>query len=505
MAISLKWKIQLWHALILGVVLIVLGTGFYFYEKSRRQSQIDQELDQNVPPLIGAAANESRGPRGEQRMRGADQRPRPLAQGPAYREGASNTESPPWESLRNFHLPDGFYATLIDRRTGTVRYQSSNYPSMLLPEVPNGGYVFRTRDGTKRELFHSHPFYTVVIGTDLAVFHSGLTMLIWQIVGATLLIFGLGLVVGYFLINRALKPLQDIEVTAEKIARGELHERIPTPNKGQSSEIIELTNHLNETFAQLEALVDRQVRFTADASHELRTPLTALMAQIALGLKRTRTTEEYTRLFEVCQRSGQRIQRITEQLIELSKFDSGRVDLDYEELPLGGMLMELTEELQAYVKDRGSELKTDLSAGVIRCDPFRLEQVITNLVNNAIQHNIRPITITLRGWFDGPTAIIEVSDDGKGIQPENLDKLFDRFFQESVSHTTRHNNVGLGLAISSAIVEAHGGRLSAASQPDVKTTFRITLPQVIPPGNVTQQFPTTATIAYSGTSASAAT
>ncbi|WP_309396351.1 sensor histidine kinase [Cerasicoccus maritimus] len=496
MPLSLKWKIQLWHALILGGVLAVLGTGFYFYEKSRRQANIDQRLDQKLPPLIGQFSRLAprQGPSG-MGMREPGQRPgEPINQATEDQADANGAET--W-TRSSYSMPspselagqnatgafehdavaDGYYAALIRKRNREFAIKTSNFPNIDIPYNLSEGYYFRTRDGLYREILHVSPAFYVIVGVDLHPMQSELNILKLQIIGTTLFIFIIGLSVGYVFVNRSLRPLRDIEITTQKIALGELYERIPESKIGRTKELVDLTDHLNHTFEKMEDLVNRQVRFTADASHELRTPLTALMAQIALGLKRERTVEEYIQLFKVSQRSAQRIQRITEQLIELSKFDSGRVDLEFEELPLDGMLIGLTEELQAYVSDRGSELKTNLATGIIRCDPFRLEQVITNLVNNAIQHNIRPLNITLRGWFDQGNAVIEVSDDGKGIKPENIDKLFDRFFQESVSHTSRHNNVGLGLAISKAIVEAHGGVLSARSTPEVETTFRITLPQ----------------------------
>ncbi|WP_269542917.1 sensor histidine kinase [Cerasicoccus fimbriatus] len=494
MPLSLKWKIQLWHTLILGVVLSVLGTGFYFYEKAQRMAKVDQMLDIKVPPLMGEALNieQRQGPRGNRAPRGQRQPRDRLEQLPEsakalgweLSEGSNPVDTlrlhngDPAEAFAEAYADEGYYAQVTGRRSGAVIIQTPNFPdgASLPPELGHG-YFHRTRDGAYRELIHSNPSGYIFVGKDLAPIFAELNILKLQIGLVTAGIFLVGISVSYWQVSRSLRPLKHVEGVAAQIADGVLTVRIPESTKGNSREFDELVDNLNESFQHMENLMNRQARFTADASHELRTPLTALMAQIELGLKRERTTEEYKRLFTVCARSAERIQRITEQLIELSRFDSGRAKLDYEELPLEGMLLELTEELEAYANKRGSELRTSLSSGVIRCDPFRLEQVLTNLVNNAIQHNNRPITIVLSGWFEGDLAIIEVSDNGKGIQEENLEKLFDRFFQESSSHTSRHNNVGLGLAISKAIVEAHGGKISVTSTPEVKTTFRITLPQ----------------------------
>lgn len=133
----------------------------------------------------------------------------------------------------------------------------------------------------------------------------------------------------------------------------------------------------------------------ADVFHELRTPLTALIVQIEHGLKQSRSEEEYTHVLSICGRAY-RIQRITKQLIELSRYDSGRVKMEFEEIALDSLLISLPEELTPFLKSQGCQLVTDFQTSPVVCDPFRLEQVITNLVNNAIQHNREFISITIR-------------------------------------------------------------------------------------------------------------
>ena len=513
MPLSLKWRIQLWHALILGIVLTALGTGFYFYEKHQQLNELDQWLDQQIPPIIGSPRQGSFGPQ-----------PLPGQYGPPpgqYGPLPGDDEPPPnplvssdfrpefdaapagWNAIsrklptivgsdvemsgdpgnyqakfEQYYVPLGFYAIVENHQYPDRSFHTSNAPDIELPRTERPGYFARYRDGRYREIVHPTLRSTILIGADLSHFQASLHALKLKIIGASLVIFMAGIGIGYLLVSHSLLPLKSIEETSEKIASGNLHERIADTEQGPAAELQALATHLNKTFAQLESLFNRQIRFTADASHELRTPLTALLAQIEHGRNRKCTYEELVHILDVCSRSAERIRRITEQLIELSRYDSKRVELDYEELPLDGFLLSLAEELECYVRNNGCKLKTELGEGVLCCDPFRLHQVITNLINNALQHNHQPITITLRARNEGEKTIIQVIDNGQGIQPENLNRLFDRFFQESASRTKRPGqpNVGLGLAIAQAMIRAHGGGITATSQPGIETAFTITIP-----------------------------
>jgi len=494
--LSLKWQIQLWHALILLGVLLVLGIGFYFYEKAYRIAAIDDRLDRSIHTILGPLTRF--GPEGPPRGYFEDETEEPAT----LPDGWKRAKSPPpsVEKMRDVPLPpgvprkfahfehlfvpQGHYA--IGRRMDEPDsgYVSSNAPYPEIPKLPYRGYFLRTRDDRYREMLHQTHNAQVLIGYDMQAVNAGLLDLKVRIFLALLALYALAGAVGYFLVSRSVRPLRSIETTSEKIAATQLSERIPPPGPHDAEELASLTANLNATFDRLEALFQRQIRFTADASHELRTPLTALLAQIEHGLKRPRDSQEHVHILEICARSGGRIRRITEQLIELSRYDSGRIELDLEEISVSWMLDALAEELRPYIEENGSQLVTEIQEATVICDPFRLEQVMTNLINNAIQHNPSPITITLAARVVAGEFIVEVRDDGKGIQPENLDKLFDRFFQEEKSRTQGNDdfyNAGLGLSISEAIVKAHGGSIEVSSIPGVETVFRLRLPARVDP------------------------
>ncbi|MEM1223414.1 MAG: ATP-binding protein [Verrucomicrobiota bacterium] len=143
--------------------------------------------------------------------------------------------------------------------------------------------------------------------------------------------------------------------------------------------------------------------------------------------------------------------------------------------------MRLAEELAYYVQENGSRLEIDIEVpeAEVTCDLFRIEQVLTNLINNALQHNTKPVAITLRARAEPDAFYLEVEDNGKGIESDHIDKLFDRFFQESRSRTHDENraNVGLGLSVAQAIVQAHKGTITVTSESGIRTRFTISIPQ----------------------------
>lgn len=509
MSISLKWKIQLWHTLILAVVLACLGTGFYNYVKQQKIQELDRWLDHQIAPIGGAPIERTN--RRTRNRRASEVTPpvtsesnsQSVSSGDAL--GSKNIPSPlGWEQVSGslpsiagktidiekkpqpprdrfveYFVPKGFYAIVTRVNNGDLEFKTSNAPDIELPQGHRRSYYVRFREERYREILYSGPVRNVLIGADVKQFQATLLKLKLTITGCSLaiLIFGIG--IGHLLIARSLRPIKTIVQTTQKITRGDLSQRIPSKEKSNTTEFLALTDDLNQTFDELEFLFDRQRRFTADASHELRTPLTALLAQLEHGQDSHREPEELSHVIEVSARSAERIRRITEQLVELAHYDTKRVELDYTEMPMTEFLESLVEELAPYASKSGSKITTDIKPGNIECDPFRIHQVITNLVNNALQHNSEPILITLRAQNQGSHTSIEITDNGKGIQTDNIGKLFDRFYQENRSRT-KHNgrhNIGLGLSICQAIVDAHRGSIEVTSAPSIATTFSIKIPR----------------------------
>lgn len=489
MNVSLKWKIQAWHAIVLILVVTTLALVFYFHQRRIMLNELDTTLDQQIHPLLfqsGALHDDVRSTNRPQRQ-ARDKReslPNELEGGwinanfsPDEGQTPSNES---FEGFESMFVPQGYYAMVWSHGQDRPLYQSPGAPEMEAPDISLPGYWIRNVDGKRRDLYHRTPHAKVLVGRYLDGFRAELNALKWQIIAVSVGIVLFGVLAGGWLVSRTLKPLTTIQHAMRSIAKGELENRISEDAAKGTKEWSTLIADLNNTFSQLEKQFKRQTQFTADASHELRTPLTALAAQVDLGLMRQRTVAEHEEILQVCQRSVSRLKRITEELLELSKLDSGRVKLELQRLPLSELMATLCHDMRSMVEYNGCQLIHKPGGGMARCDPFRIEQVVTNLINNAIQHNDRALEIVVRTYETENHAVIEVTDNGKGIQPENLEHLFDRFFQESKSRTTGHGkalNIGLGLAISKAIVDAHGGVISVSSIPNERTTFTIALPK----------------------------
>jgi signal transduction histidine kinase len=224
---------------------------------------------------------------------------------------------------------------------------------------------------------------------------------------------------------------------------------------------------------QREAL-RRQREFAADASHELRTPLTVIRASVD-DLER-HGTEPVTSVGTALTDIRDEVDHLTamvEDLLLLARSDSGAVALDRVPLDLGDIASIGTSALIRPAAERGVELTVDPAPADVLGDPARLRQLVMILVDNAIRHTPRGTRIFVRVRTDGPDATLIVDDEGPGIRPEDLDRVFDRFYR---APGTPGGGTGLGLAIAAWIVERHGGAIAASNRDSGGARFTVHLP-----------------------------
>jgi signal transduction histidine kinase len=231
---------------------------------------------------------------------------------------------------------------------------------------------------------------------------------------------------------------------------------------------------LNSTFARLEAAFAQQQQFTSDAAHELRTPVSVMLTQAQAALNRERTAPEYRETVEACQRAAQRMRKLIESLLALARLDAGQEVLKRLRFDFSKTVSDCAELVKPIAEARGIKISTALEPVEISGDSERLAQVVTNLLTNAIQYNRAEgavnVTLELQNGF----AVLTVADTGAGIPTEDLPRVFERFYRAEKSRTGAGNS-GLGLAISKAITEAHGGSIEVASELDRGTIFTVRL------------------------------
>lgn len=284
------------------------------------------------------------------------------------------------------------------------------------------------------------------------------------------------ILLGFWIASRTSKPLRRIAATATAVSGGDLSHRIEY--KGPRDEVGVLAEAFNAMLARLEASFGRQREFVADASHELRTPLTVIRGQLeVLANEPGANRDAFRRTVDVVMRETDRMSRLVDDLLLLARAEEGTL-VQLGDVDVRRFFTDLADDL-TLLGDRNWQLP-EPPGGHLRCDPDRVAQVIRNLVRNAIEHTDTGGTIGAAVTPAGGRLRVAVSDDGPGIPPAQLDRVFDRFHRTDASRSRREGGAGLGLAIARAIVEAHGGRIWAESNVGEGSTFTFELPGYVP-------------------------
>src|SRR5688500_8548740 len=301
---------------------------------------------------------------------------------------------------------------------------------------------------------------------------------------STLVLLVVTVVVAVVVFNPARRRLAALEQAAHRLGEGDLTARAP---QSGGDEIARVAAAFNRMASELEtrdaALRTSDVlrrQMMADVSHELKTPLTAMrgyietlrMPEVALDAERR------DRYFETIDRETRRLERIVKDLLDLARYEHGGVVLQKRVFDIQRLFENVAgrHEREAQKKAVAIHIHVDPMADQVVADPDRIEQAIENLVGNALRHTPSGGTITLRATLTAGAAALSVSDSGGGIAPEHLPHVFDRFYKVDASRAAESTGSGLGLSITKAIIERHGGTISVTSQPG-RTTFTILLPQ----------------------------
>jgi signal transduction histidine kinase len=299
---------------------------------------------------------------------------------------------------------------------------------------------------------------------------------VFLIVGAVL--------VAMVLFYPARRRLRALEHAAQCLGEGDLSAR--APQRG-GDEIARLAAAFNRMAGELEAR-DAALRTSdalrrqmmADVSHELKTPLTAMrgyietlrMPEVVLDADRR------NRYFETIDRETRRLERIVKDLLDLARYEHGGVVLQRRLFDIERLFENVAgrHERDAHTKGVAIRIHVEAHADQVVADPDRMEQAIENLVGNALRHTPAGGTVTLSATQADGVATLSVSDAGVGIAPEHLPHVFERFYKVDTARTAGSTGSGLGLSITKAIVERHGGTIRVTSQPG-HTTFTVVLPQ----------------------------
>lgn len=280
---------------------------------------------------------------------------------------------------------------------------------------------------------------------------------------------------GYLMAGRTLRPIVEMTEQARRIHSDSLGRRLPNPNP--HDELGQLATVFNETLERLERSFEALRRFTSDASHELRTPLTALRSVGEIGLRGDRDAEALRESIGSMLEEGQRLHDLADTLLMLARVDGGRAPLRRERIDPGALATEVCEAFEVLAAEKRQHLVPRLNAdAVVEADPVILRQAIVNLVHNAIRHSPDNTTIRVEVGTAGDEALIEVVDEGPGIDPEHHERIFERFYRIDKARTRAGGGAGLGLAIAKLSIESLGGSIGLESLPGKGSRFCIRLP-----------------------------
>jgi signal transduction histidine kinase len=324
-----------------------------------------------------------------------------------------------------------------------------------------------------------------------------LQRLLFSLILGTLIILVGAMAGGFWLADRAMKPVRVITKTAQEIGETDLSRRL---NLGTKDELGELADTFDAMLARLQAAFERQRRFTADASHELRTPLTIVNLESSRALSTRRTLPEYQRALTVIQAENDWMTRLVNNLLTLARMDAGQAKLKLETLDLSDVALDVLERMAPLARQKGVKLEAgELPELLVSGDRQFLSQMASNLVDNAIKYSEGPechvrVETGIIPTKAGEGAWIRVVDNGPGIEPEHLKHIFERFYRadQARSHDSiameengdeSPTGTGLGLSIVQWVAQAHGGSVNVNSVVGSGTTFEVILPLAAEPVN----------------------
>ncbi len=294
---------------------------------------------------------------------------------------------------------------------------------------------------------------------------------LWIVLGVALIVCSLG---GYFIILKAVRPVQKIAATASRIRSSTLDERIAVD--GLPAELRILADTFNEMLDRLESSFDRLSQFSADIAHELRTPLNNLRGEAEVALTRPRTLDEYRDVIGSSLEEFGKLSRMIDSLLFLARAENPATQINREPVDVAAQLELLREYFEAAADEAGVTLTMQGRPGwMANIDRTLFQRAVSNLLSNALRHTPTGGKVEVQAEIVADELVIHVTDTGEGIPATMLPHIFDRFFRADNSRSVNTAGTGLGLAIVKGIAQLHGGSVTVASEPQHGTQFCLRL------------------------------
>ena len=369
-------------------------------------------------------------------------------------------------------------------RSATLGTSRLPMPAGMLERVRDGETVF----GTVRD-FGEEPIrmvllpatvganhYAIQVAMSLDDAHAVLQAGRWLVLTMSVVILaGIGFTSAW-LTRRALQPIDRVVTRARRIGEANLADRLPHP--GTQDEIGRLVETLNDMLGRLERSFEVQRRFTADASHELRSPLSRLRAELEVTLRRPREAGDYEETLRSCLDEVERVQSLIEELLALARIDARQEPETPEPVPVSDIVAAAVAAVRPRAAKRSIDVTIDRPTDLlVTTAPVAAQVALANILDNAVKFSPPGGQVRIVVTAANREAVIAVSDCGPGVAPEEAAQLFERFYRGKASRSAGAPGVGLGLAISRALVERQGGRISVDARAEAGATFSVRLPR----------------------------
>lgn len=302
------------------------------------------------------------------------------------------------------------------------------------------------------------------------------TMLIIELSVLPILVL-LAAIGGYFITKRAFAPVEQMRKTADRIAKGgDMGERVP--EQKSSGELKKLARTFNGMLDTIEATLEEEKQFTADASHELRTPIAVVIAQSEYGLMDDATDEERKEALEVVLEQGNKMSVLVSQLLMMSRNEHAGRTKQYEGINISKIAETVAGELRAKAVEKKIEIVTEIQSELfVYAEQIGLTRIFVNLIENAIQYGKENGFIKVELRKEKSAILAKITDDGIGIKPEHLPNIFKRFYRADKARTAGNEvHAGLGLSMVQILMKNYGGKIEVESTYREGTTFTLHFP-----------------------------
>lgn len=457
---SIRWKLTQWYGGALALVLLIFSTVVYFTMRHQLLGRIDQGLNEELADVLSEVNRASDG----QGLKSW------LSRRFAHHEGFDFQITT--QSGERFFVNPRLESTRLPLPETTTTTKDPHLRIVTLEDGRRWRVISVQAQGPEGTL-------VVQVGRSLKAFdHESAELLSTFVLTGPLMLLSV-LAGGYFLARRALAPVGQITTAANHITAEQLSQRIPVPNP--HDELGALAQTLNQMIERLEQSFTEMQRFTADAAHELRTPLAVMRTEAEVALRTLRSPEEHARVLENLLEEINRLSQLAEQLLLLSRQDAGLYPVRNETVNLGALLEEVIGNVQMVAQEKDLRLALgDVPDCQMTTDPGLLRRVLYNLLDNAIRYSDAGGEVHVQITRQDDQVTIAIVDNGRGISPEHLSRIFDRFYRADPSRSGDGEGAGLGLAICQSCMTVLRGDISIDSTLGVGTTVRLGLPLVPP-------------------------